>query len=212
MGILPQKRRTTATDVWLFAATAAICWAVVTMTILHLVSSHNPLHDTLSSYAYTDRGTGMLAISIISLATGSLALLAALHTAGITTSRSSMALFGTWSAGLVVTALFPASYPEHPNLLSGEIHQYSCVVALVSLPVLGCSLLRRFPDPALTWFTVAAGGALLLLGICLIWPWLLPFGIIQRLALGTDVAVLCRVLLLVRDRARKRATQIGEKV
>ncbi|GLY63809.1 DUF998 domain-containing protein [Amycolatopsis taiwanensis] len=209
MGISQQERNRAATKFWLFAAAAAICWAVVTMAILLVVSSHDPLFDTLSSYAFTDHGDGMLAKSILSLAAGSLALLIALRAAGIVISRTSFVLFGTWSLGLVVAALFPASYPEHPNAFSGVVHQYSAVLALVSLPVLGCSLLSRFSDMPLTWLTVAAGGGLLMFAISLLWPSLIPFGIVQRAALAVDVALLGRLLMLVRSRVRNQPVSSG---
>lgn len=202
MGIAPRERKRTTVNFWLLAATAAICWSVVTMVILNVVSSHDPVYDTLSSYAYTDRGTGMLTKSILSLAAGSLALLVALRAAGIALSHTSFVLFGTWSLGLVTAALFPASYPEHPNVISGVIHQYSCVIAIISLPVLGCSLLGRLPDAPLAWLTVAAGGGLLLFAISFAFPSLLPFGIAQRTALAVDVALLGRMLMLVRSRVR----------
>jgi hypothetical protein len=52
------------------------------MTILHLISSHNPVFDTLSSYAFTDRG-GMFEASVLSLSIGSLVLLGALYAARV---------------------------------------------------------------------------------------------------------------------------------
>jgi hypothetical protein len=71
---------------------------------------HNLITDTLSSYAFTDHGTGLLA-----LATGSLALLGGLRTTDIHLSRTTQLLFGTWSAGLAIAAHFPASYADHPD-------------------------------------------------------------------------------------------------
>jgi Protein of unknown function (DUF998) len=185
---------------WLIAASAAIGWGTLTIVILHLISSHNPLLDSLSSYAFTDRGTGMLAASILSLAVGSLAVQGALHTAGIPLSRTTRILFGTWTLGLVVAALFPASYAEHFNPLRGEIHQYSCTIAFLSMPALGFSLLRSLPgNRTLERLTVAATGCLLLFGVSYAFPTLPLFGIIQRGALGIDVALLCSLLLAAKN-------------
>ncbi|WP_312871651.1 DUF998 domain-containing protein [Amycolatopsis acididurans] len=181
-------------------ATAALAWAAFTMTVLHLISSHDPLTDTLSSYAFTDRGTGMLGASILATAIGSLATLAALSAAGIAVSGTSRALFGTWSLGLGAAALFPASYPEHPNPVSGEIHQYSCVIAFLSLPALGFSLLDTLPSGRRAVRGISAGATLMLLlfGIGYALPWLLPVGFVQRLALIVDVALICSLIVIAR--------------
>jgi hypothetical protein len=61
----------TRTRPWLITSAAAIGWGIVTMTILHLISSHNPVFDTLSNYAFTDRGGGMFEASVLSLSIGS---------------------------------------------------------------------------------------------------------------------------------------------
>src|SRR5689334_22599198 len=99
---------------WLVVSGVAIGWGVLTILVLHLISSHNPVLDTLSSYAFTDRGTGLLAMSILSLSIGSLAVLGALRTAGVPFGGTTTALFCTWSGGLALAATFPASYEKFP--------------------------------------------------------------------------------------------------
>src|SRR3981081_3543852 len=96
----------TRTRPWLITSAAAIWWGIITMTILHLISSHNPVIDTLSSYAFTDRGGGMFEASVLSLSIGSLSPLGALYAAGISISRTTTTLFSTWSLGLATAALF----------------------------------------------------------------------------------------------------------
>jgi hypothetical protein len=189
-------------NVWLIVSAASIGWGVATIAVLHLISSHNPVFDTLSSYAYTDRGTGMLAAGMLSLSFGSAALLGALRAGGIRVTRTTGLLFCTWSLGLATAALFPASYPDHPHVLSGEIHQYSCLIALLSLPAIGFSLLEKFHDAPLIRRTVASAGSLVVFGASYLCPWLLPIGLTQRIALGIDVALLCRLLTLVRAAER----------
>ena len=73
---------------WRLVALGAIGWGLFTAVVLHIISSHNPVYDTLSSYTVTDRGEGMLAASVLSLAIGSLAVLGALHAAGVPLSRT----------------------------------------------------------------------------------------------------------------------------
>ena len=48
---------------WRLVALGASGWGLFTAVVLHIVSSHNPVYDTLSSYSVTDRGEGMLAVT-----------------------------------------------------------------------------------------------------------------------------------------------------
>jgi hypothetical protein len=198
------------TKPWLIAAAVAIGWAILTMTVLHLISSHNPALDTLSSYAYTDRGGGMFEASVLSFAVGSFCLLGALYASGITVSRTTATLFSTWSLGLATAAVFPASYASNPHPVSGEIHQYSCLVAFLSVPGIGFSLLDKITaDRAMVArLTRYSLGGLLLFGASYLlsdFPGTpvasqlsaaLPVGVTQRLALAVDLALLFGLMLL----------------
>src|SRR3954462_6953047 len=132
------------TSPWRLVALGAIGWGLFTAVVLHIVSSHNPVYDTLSSYTVTDRGEGMLAASVLSLAIGSLAVLGALQVAGVPLSRTTRLLLALWALGLAAAAIFPASYPEAPDPVSGEIHLYACLVAFLSLPGAAISLREPF--------------------------------------------------------------------
>ncbi|KAA9164918.1 DUF998 domain-containing protein [Amycolatopsis acidicola] len=193
---------------WLITAAAALAWACFTCLILHLVSGRNPVTDTLSSYAYGDNG-GMLGASMLALAVGSLALLGALCVTGAVRGLTRL-LLGTWSAGLATAALFPASYPDHPHPLSGEIHLYSCLAAFLSLPAVGFTLLDRFSGVARTWLgrlTGLSAAALGLFGVGYALPWLIPVGLVQRTALVADLVLLCGILVLVAQACiQQRAT------
>jgi hypothetical protein len=212
MGNARQEQGITAARArpWLIASGVAIGWGILTMTVLHLISSHNPVLDTLSSYAYTDRGSGMFEASVLSLAVGSFCVLGALNAAGITISRTTRILFSTWSLGLATAALFPASYAAYPHPVSGEIHQYSCLVAFLSVPGIGFSLLdgltgNRAMVTRLSRYSLAG---LLLFGASYLlsdFPGTpvvsqlsdaLPVGVTQRLALGVDLALLFGLMLL----------------
>ncbi|OZM70320.1 hypothetical protein CFN78_25680 [Amycolatopsis antarctica] len=195
---------------WVLASGAAIGWALFTMILLHLVSSHDPVRDTISSYAVTNNGGGMLEASVLSLAIGSFTLLGALQAAGVPVTRTARTLLSAWAVGLVTAALFPASFGERVDPASGRIHQYACLIAFLSLPGVGFSLADRMREsPALrrmrtvllrlTWIGV---GMLALFGISYViaaFPsvpvlaevssWL-PVGFAQRLALAADLALL----------------------
>ena len=188
----------------MFIAAAAIGWCVVSIVVLHVVSSHNPVLDTLSCYAFTDRGQGLLAIGILALAVGSLAILGALLAARVPVDNPTRALFGTLSGGLTLAAVFPASYAEFPNPVSGEIHQYSCLAAFLSAPAIGLSMVRRLAAvPALAAARARIGrwsrlsiASLAVFGVSYMFRGLQTVGVAQRLMLGVDLILLCSLLAL----------------
>lgn len=197
---------------WRIVALCAIGWGLFTAVVLHIVSSHDPVYDTLSSYTVTDRGEGMLAASVLSLAVGSLAVLGALHAAGVPLSRTTRLLLALWSLGLAAAAVFPASYPAAPDPVSGEIHLYACLVAFLSLPGAAISLLEtlrgreeRVAVVRAIRLSVAAFGlfALSFLFVRLAEAGAEPFraisdvfpiGVMQRLLLLADVVLLATLL------------------
>jgi len=209
------------TKPWLIASGAAIGWALFTMVVLHLISSRDPVFDTLSSYAYVDRGTGMLGASVLSLSIGSLTALGALAAAGIALSRTTKLLFVLWSLGLAAAAVFPASYPEFPDPVSGEIHLYACLVAFLSLPAAGFTLrdnLRGTPAAKLVgrlaWGSAAG---LIVFGLSFVFvrlsdiPFfktltdLAPVGVLQRVSLVAHVLLIAGML-----KVASAAHRVGE--
>ncbi|MEU3273883.1 DUF998 domain-containing protein [Saccharomonospora sp. NPDC006951] len=129
------------TRTWTIVASASLGWALFTLTILHAISSFNPLTDPLSRYAFSDHGTGMLEASLLSFALAVVAVRGALASAGIGISRTTSVLVGATALGLVAAALFPATFTEDINPVSGKIHQYASVIAFASLPAIAFSLL-----------------------------------------------------------------------
>ncbi|GAB3495366.1 DUF998 domain-containing protein [Amycolatopsis cihanbeyliensis] len=213
----------------LIGSTAAIGWAAFTMVILHIVSSHDPVRDTISSYAITDRGGGMLEASVLSLAIGSLVLLGALLSSGAEPSRTARILLLGWASGLIVAALFPASFTASTDPTSGKIHQYASLIAFVSLPGVGYSLadrLREAPELARTRGLLLRLTALSVLSLAVFglsyvaadFPHtpvlaqisdVLPVGLAQRLALLIDLALLVGLSLLAARTARLRQPEPG---
>ncbi len=193
---------------WRLTALAAIAWGLFTIVVLHLVSSHDPIHDTLSSYTITDRGQGMLGASVLSVAIGSLAVLGALVAGGVSMTFSTKALLILWALGLATAAVFPASYPQSPDPVSGEIHLYSCLIAFASLPGAAITMLEPLRGTAERVFLVRwlrfGLGAVVLFGLSFLFVRLdeagiplfhpltevLPVGLTQRLTLVANVALL----------------------
>ncbi|MDT7797900.1 MAG: hypothetical protein QOI78_1333 [Actinomycetota bacterium] len=197
---------------WTFVALGAIGWGLFMAVVLHIISSHDPVYDTLSSYTVTDRGEGMLAASVLSLAIGSLAVLGALHVAGVPLSRTTRLLLTLWSLGMAAAAVFPASYPAAPNPVSGEIHLYACLVAFCSLPGAAFTLLeplkgrperafvvRTLRLSAVTFGFFALSFVFVRLSEARVEPFpfvsdVVPIGVTQRVLLLADVVLLLTLL------------------
>ena len=197
---------------WRLVALGAIGWGLFTAVVLHIISSHDPVYDTLSSYTVTDRGEGMLAASVLSPAIGSLAILGALQVTGVPLSRTTRLLLVLWSLGMAAAAVFPASYPAAPDPVSGEIHLYACLVAFLSLPGAAISLLEPLkgrPERALVVRAIrltAVAFAFFALSFVFvrlseagIEPFpevsdMLPIGVTQRVLLLADVVLLFSLL------------------
>ncbi|GAA3552919.1 hypothetical protein GCM10022222_40710 [Amycolatopsis ultiminotia] len=212
--------------VWRLAAVAAIAWSLFTIIVLHLVSSHDPLYDTLSSYTITDHGEGMLGASVLSLSVGSVAVLGALAAAGVPMTRTTKLLLTLWALGLATAAMFPASYPESPNPVSGEIHLYSCLIAFMSLPGAAITFLDSLRGTAERAFVVRwlryGLTSVALFGLSFLFARLdeagiapfhlfaeaLPVGVTQRLTLVADVALLF-VLIRVAVRTESARAELA---
>jgi hypothetical protein len=199
---------------WRLVALGAIGWGLFTAVVLHVISSRDPVYDTLSSYTVTDRGEGMLGASVLSLAVGSLAVLGALQVAGVPLSRTTRLLLTLWALGMAAAAVFPASYPEAPDPVSGEIHLYACLTAFCSLPGAAISLLeplRGRPERvALVRAIRLTAGAFALFATSFVFVRLseagvapfreisdaFPIGVMQRLLLLADIVLLGTLLWL----------------
>ncbi|ONI75216.1 hypothetical protein ALI144C_41505 [Actinosynnema sp. ALI-1.44] len=220
---VPTTAVSARTQPWLVMSAAAISWGVLAFVVLHLVSGRNPFQDAVSFYAFTDQAPGLLSVSILLVAIGSATTLAALNSAGIPLSRTTRVLFGCWSGGLALAAAFPVAYGELSSALSGEIHQYACVAAFLSIPVLGFSLLKRtrgIPGltrnhAALTRWTRYSVAGLALFGLSYLiakvpafseLSTILPVGLTQRITLTVDIGLLYSTLHL----ARRASTPVTE--
>ncbi|EID54044.1 DUF998 domain-containing protein [Saccharomonospora xinjiangensis] len=215
---------------WTFAATAALGWALFTLTVLHLVSSFDPITDPVSRYAFTDSGKGMLEASLLSFAVGVVAVRGALLASGLRLGRTATILFFAAALGLAAAALFPATFTSDIAPVSGLIHQYASLVAFLAVPGVALCVLDQLRDTdessrgtrrVLVWFTSAAIGLLILFGASYLagkmalaasslssLPALigsLPEAALQRLVFVVDFALLATLLTLANRTAISRA-------
>jgi hypothetical protein len=110
---------------------------------------------------------------------------------------------------LSLCAVFPGNRTVTESTVSGEIHRFGGALFLVCLPV-ACSRLARSlrDDPQWTvagmrirWFAVAGWGTAGAFGVSQFAHWL-PQGLLERFALGAELALLVVLALAVRRAER----------
>ncbi|MBB4964678.1 DUF998 domain-containing protein [Saccharothrix violaceirubra] len=146
-------------------AIAAFVLSLFPVVYLHVVSVGriSPVSDVVSDYIFVDNGTGLLAFTALTLAAGSVALLAHLVANGLPKRGPATVLLGLWSAGLAVAAVFPTDPTGVPTSFSGAVHRYAGAVMFTSLPLAGWLISRRFVrDTAVRRISLAAGVTALL--------------------------------------------------
>lgn len=185
--------------------------AIVLVGALHLLpgtAQISPVQRTISEYALTDSGWAFN-LGVIALALGSLAVLAALVSAGRATRWSAGTLLGAvWAAALVAIVLFPKHNWSVGPSTNGHIHRVASIVAFLALPVAVMLLTRRrgtarrdHPRSAtaafwlagcsLVWFSPLVGALLLSPVTGTPWYRAVPLGLVERgLVISEVLAVL----------------------
>lgn len=212
------------TRTWSIAAGISLGWAALTLTILHVLSSFDPLRDPLSRYAFTDRGQGMLEASLLSFAIGVITVRGALGASGLAVGHTTSILTVATAIGLLTAARFPATYTSDIDPASGLVHQYASLIAFLCLPGIAWSLLDQVRDvpelrrcrAVLVRVLQVAVVTLGVFGTCYVADHLppiplrtallaaLPVGLVQRVVLGVDLLLLAVLLMVAQQAARTR--------
>ncbi|WP_447008762.1 DUF998 domain-containing protein [Saccharothrix sp. DSM 118769] len=122
------------------------------------VGELSPITHTVSDYVFVDDGAGLLAVTALSLAASSAALLVALVRSGLPRWGPVAVLLGLWSAGLAVAVVFPTDPVGEPTSFAGAVHRYAGAVMFAALPAAGWLVSRTFiGSVVLRRFSVAAG-------------------------------------------------------
>ncbi|MBW4720912.1 DUF998 domain-containing protein [Saccharothrix obliqua] len=142
-------------------AVAGLVLSLFPIVYLHVVSvgQLSPITHTISDYIFVANGSGLLAVTALSLAAASVALLAVLVRRGLLPRRGPVSLLmGLWAGGLAVAAVFPTDPTGAPTSFSGAVHRYAGAVMFASLPLAGWLISRRFiSSTPVRRFSVAAG-------------------------------------------------------
>ncbi|MEU6713719.1 DUF998 domain-containing protein [Nonomuraea sp. NPDC046802] len=185
--------------IYSLVACGSILFAVVAVVIGQLGpdSALDPVNATVSEYAVSDRG-GVTGVAMAVLGVGSLALLAGLRAAGAPVRGMPERLLMVWSGALVVAALIPTT-PFGVDLdLAAQIHRYVSVAAFVSLPAAGALMVSRLASDAawkpvarvVEWVALAGGFGLLAITYVALPGDRVMIGLVERLLLGAEVALL----------------------
>ncbi|MFD2762626.1 DUF998 domain-containing protein [Micromonospora eburnea] len=135
---------------------AAAALAMVLFALLHvLVRRLSPVADTISDYALAPDGW-IFDTAVLVLAAGSVCLLGPLLWRRQTAVPPATACYAGWCLGLVILTVFPRDPVGAPNTMTGEIHKWASVIALLGLPLGALLTARRRCGPGVR---VVAGTA-----------------------------------------------------
>jgi hypothetical protein len=180
---------------------------VVTYLDIAWIQQVDPILDPVSDYFFHN-GT-LFVLAVLQLMAGGLAVTVGMNRAGVPLARPVTVLFRLWLAGLAVVAVFPGNPSVDVSTVSGEIHRFGGAVFFTCLPA-ACWLLARSlqRDPLWTvaarrikWFTAVSLITAASFGVAQFVPWL-PQGLLERFALGAEIALVVVLALTIRRAAK----------
>jgi hypothetical protein len=192
-------------------AMVLVCGAqlvICCLTVL-LRQQVDPLEDPVSDYAFVTRARLWFVAAILLVLLGARVIIAAMKAAGLPRKPATTVLFGLWGAGLLLIAVFQGNRSALDPTLHGEIHRFGGAVFLTCLP-LACwtwaktlALDPQWTSPATLVRRLSVAGALTAaaFGLAQIVP-ALPEGLLERLALGVELALLVALALIARRAVR----------
>jgi hypothetical protein len=189
----------TARRLYPLIACLAIVFAVVGIVVGQFVPDPylNPLNVTVSEYAVSDRG-GVTEVAMAVLGLGSIILIQALRKAGAPIKGMPERLMWIWSGALVIAAIIPTTPIGQDLTLTAQIHRYVSVAAFVSLPAAAALMVPRLAAHeawkpiarTVEWLALAGGLGLLAITYVALPGERVMIGLVERLLLGAEVAVL----------------------
>lgn len=184
---------------------AAIGAGAVAMLGLHVVTGLDPVHTVISEYAFEADGW-LLPLSLTLFSVAATIIGAMLARRG--EDRAVALLVGIWGLCMLLIGAFPTDEPGVPLSMSGGIHRYAAFVAFLAMPIAGLLLARRYATSPyarpVRLLSLAALGVLVLVVL----PYVvrmfgvdltnddIPAGVVQRLVVGFEVAVLAMLGLV----------------
>ncbi|MDP9847540.1 DUF998 domain-containing protein [Streptosporangium lutulentum] len=201
-------------------ACAGIAVAAVAM-VAGLISPGpypDALNLTISEYAALEGG-GAIPFAMGALGIASFALVAGLRAVKAPVGVTAERLMLTWSAALVVLAIVPSAAPGPFMDLSSQVHRYVSIAAFVAMPAAGALMVTRFGEDErwrvvarpVEWLALAGGFGLLAITYVALPGDGVLIGLVERILLGTEIALLgvlaVRLAQLTWVRETARASQ-----
>jgi hypothetical protein len=194
-----------------YSAIVLICGAQLVIDYLSFALSAqvDPIRNPVSDYVFHGPGGPLFPIAVLLLIAGGLALAAGAHEAGIRHERGTNVLFGLWVAGLMLVAAFHGNRTSNDPTVHGEIHRFGGAIFLTCLPLAGWRLARSLAAErrwagrvrGIRWAASLSVVTAAAFGLAQIITWL-PQGLLERLALVSEMVLLITVALTVRRAAR----------
>jgi hypothetical protein len=190
-------------------ASVAAAFGVVGYLTAALGGQVDPIRDPVSDYEFHGAGAPLFVVAVLLLISGGLAVIAAMGHAGLPRGRAVRVLFGLWCAGLSLVAVFPANPSAFDPTVPGEIHWFGGAVYFTCLPT-ACWLLARSlrgnrrwnrAAPRIRWFAAAGVVTAAAFGVSQ-FAQSLPAGLLERLALAAELALVVVLALTVRRAPR----------
>jgi Protein of unknown function (DUF998) len=188
--------------------------AVLAIVVLHLLGAGHldPATTTVSDYVSLPGGALLLATAVLAVALATAAVPIGLLRAGLPTTLCWP--FGLGCAGLVATIAFPTNALGTAESPATVLHRCAAGLFFVSLPIAAMMVLRQLPNRLVrlgTAASVVTGVLFLISHIPLVlpgWPGapeiaaLLPRGLVERVLLTVDIALLATLACSARRAVR----------
>ncbi|WP_329047431.1 DUF998 domain-containing protein [Amycolatopsis sp. NBC_01488] len=190
-------------------ASVAAAFVVVGYLTTALGGQVDPIRDPVSDYEFHGAGAPLFVAAVLLLISGGLAVIAAMGHADLPRGRAVRVLFGLWCAGLSLVAVFPANRSTADPTVPGDIHWFGGAVYFTCLPA-ACWLLARSLRGNPRWnraarrirWSAAAGVVTAAAFGVSQFARSLPAGLLERLALAAELALVVVLALTVRRPAR----------
>ncbi len=194
---------------WFAIGLAATSLALISILSLAFTTYVDPIRDPVSDYGL-HAGTGdWFTFAVLLVLIAWVALAEAARLSAVPADRTTKVLFGLWGAGLIVVLIFPGNATTTESTVHGEIHRFGGVLLFGALPLACATLARRLRgEPGWTHAArplraSALAGAITAaaFGVAQFVP-ALPQGLLQRIALITQLVVIVTAALAIRGAER----------
>ncbi|GAB3347856.1 hypothetical protein GCM10027360_00580 [Amycolatopsis echigonensis] len=189
--------------------TVTAAQAVISLLSLTFTLEVNPIRDPVSDYALHRASRAWFTLAVLLALAGAGALALAARIVAMPVSTGAAVLFGLWALALVTVLVFRGNASAAESTVHGEVHRVAGAVLFGTLPSASASLSRQLlgrPGWARASVRVRTGAVIglitaFLFGVAQFVP-TLPQGLLERIALLAELAILVSVARAIRGATR----------